>query len=301
MSAIVTQFEAYLLTEKRVSQNTFAAYKNDMQQLLAFLCKNKIKLEQATIKDLKAFLQHLTQLHMSARSRARKISTLKTFYAWAENTLGWQNSTFDLGFPRLEKKLPEYLTEQELEKLFAIAQEDDTAVGIRNQIILCMLYSSGMRISELVNLHISNIHFDTGYVHVAGKGGKERVVPLPQPMLLFVKKYIQSTYKKLFIGKRIANQGEWLFPIVHGKRVKPISRQAFWIILKRFCKKAGIQRSVSPHTLRHSLATHLLKKGANLRSLQLLLGHEHISTVQIYTHLETEHLRKVYDKKHPRA
>ncbi len=300
MKAILTKFEAYLLTEKCVSQNTFSAYKSDLEQVTSFLAQKNTSLEHATRKDLKQFLQHLTTNKLSARSRARKLSSLKALYAWADIMLGWENITIDLSFPKLEKKLPNYLTEKEIEQLFSAAQHNITPVGVRNKVMLYLLYVSGMRISELIKIKCSDIHFDTGFIHVGGKGGKERMVPLPDPMIMLLRSYLQTAHKQL-IAKYPPDQIEFIFPVMYGGKIKAITRQSFWIILKEFCKKAQIGRSVSPHTLRHSLATHLLKKGANLRSLQMLLGHETISTVQIYTHVETDHLRKVYDKKHPRA
>jgi integrase/recombinase XerD len=300
MKSVLTKFEAYLLTEKRVSQNTFSAYQGDLEQVIDFFTKKNISFQHATRKDLKLFLQTLTTHSLSARSRARKLSTLKAFYAWAHTMLGWENITIDISFPKLEKKLPNYLTEQEIEQLFDAVKGHLTPVGERNKIMLYLLYVSGMRISELIKLKCEDIHFDTGFIKIAGKGGKERMVPLPDPMILLLRSYMQTTHKQL-IPKYPSDQIGFMFPVMYGGKVKAITRQSFWIILKEFCKKAQIDKPVSPHTLRHSLATHLLKKGANLRSLQMLLGHETISTVQIYTHVETDHLRKIYDKKHPRA
>lgn len=300
MSEIIAKFQAYLLTERRVSENTYKSYCYDIQQLLDFFAKHNYLLESVTSKQLKEFLYYLTELNVGARSRSRKISMLKTFYKWAAQKHGWHNHAEKLQLPKFEKKLPQYVTQEELEKLFDTAQRDDSPEGFRNQVMLCLLYTSGVRISELVHIKISDIQFDTRVVRIMGKGGRERMVPLPDSMLNLLYRYINTTYHDLFTSSRIAKKDKWLFPVVYGKKVKPISRQAFWVILKRLCQEADI-KSISPHKLRHSLATHLLKKGAHLRSLQLLLGHEHISTVQIYTHLETDHLRKVYDKKHPRS
>lgn len=300
MRSILTKFEAYLLTEKRVSQNTFAAYHYDLEQVSDFFIVKNISFEHATPQDFKEFLQHLVDKKLSARSRARKLSALKSLYAWAAARLGWNNATIDLAFPKLEQTLPRYLTEQEIERLFSGAQHNTTALGIRNKTMLYMLYASGARISELIALKRSDIYFDTGFIRLGGKGGKERLVPLPDSMVILIRSYLETTHKNL-VPHYPAENVEYLFPVIYRGVIKPITRQSFWIILKKLCKKAQLDRSVSPHTLRHSLATHLLKKGANLRSLQMLLGHETIATVQIYTHVETDHLRKVYDKKHPRA
>ena len=182
---------------------------------------------------------------------------------------------------------------------------------------LYLLYVSGMRISEMVNLQVAQIQFDTNFITVSGKGGKGRVVPLLAPMMALFGAYVNETLPGLigFYFAKASNfakassdrslgrskKNSYLFPIIYAQKIKPISRQAFWVILKELWAKTGSKKSISPHQLRHSLATHMLKKGVDLRSLQLLLGHENLSTVQIYTHLDVTYLRDVYDKKHPRA
>ncbi len=298
MSAILAKFEAYLLAEKRVTANTYSAYKSDLEQFIRYLQGNNKTFNTITQKDLKEYLKKLNEQFLKARSRSRKLSAIKAFYVWAGDHLGLENITVDIAFPKLERRLPQYLSEQEVEKLIEVAHENGSQRGVRNRVMLSLLYVSGMRISELTTMKVSDLHLDTGCINVAGKGGKERIVPVPQGMVALLKNYIEKVHKKL-INKRVKHI-EYLFPVLYARKVKPITRQSFWIILKKICADAGI-KLISPHKLRHSLATHLLKKGANLRSLQLLLGHEAISTVQIYTHVETEHLRKVYDKKHPRA
>ncbi|MEX0940681.1 MAG: tyrosine recombinase [Candidatus Babeliales bacterium] len=299
MKSVLTQYEAYLLTQKRAAPNTCDAYKRDLEQAAYFLKEHEKDFENATHADLKLFLHQLVNLQLSARSRSRKLSSLKAFYAWAYEILGWENITTDLVFPKLEKRLPQYLTEQEIELLFETAQKDSSILGIRNHLMLCLLYVSGVRITEMIKLKIADIQFDSGFIKISGKGGRERLVPLPQGVFSLLRTYLDTTHKKLISLKN--ENIEYLFPIVYSGKVKPISRQSFWMILKQLCNQANIKRPVSPHTLRHSLATHLLKKGVNLRLLQMLLGHESIATVQIYTHIETDHLRKIYDEKHPRA
>jgi integrase/recombinase XerD len=158
-----------------------------------------------------------------------------------------------------------------------------------------------MRVSELVSLTIDQIHFDTGFVSIQGKGGKERMVPIPQNVLELLRFYLETVYDKLLAKNVLSEEKKYLFAVIYQKKIKPISRQLFWSALKKIISKSGIKKNISPHTLRHSLATHLLKKGANIRLLQVLLGHEQLTTVQIYTHLEDSHLREEYDKKHPRA
>jgi integrase/recombinase XerD len=290
MKICVEQFFTYLLTQKCVAGNTFAAYKADMLQFLSFLEMHHLIGTELTIKELKLFLQSLKQASLSASSMSRKISTLKLFFTFTAQQGLLPNLAQQLKFPKLEKRLPLYLSEAEIEMLLQSAQADGSTYAQRNKVMLYLLYVTGLRISELTGLKITAIAWDTGFLQVDGKGGKQRMVPLPMPMIALLKEYVSA-----------AKPADFLFPIKYAGTVRPITRQAFWGILKQLCKKAGINRSISPHQLRHSLATHLLQRGADLRSLQMLLGHENLSTVQIYTHVETSHLRQVYDKKHPRS
>jgi integrase/recombinase XerD len=300
MSALLTKFHAYLLTEKRVAPNTFSAYKRDIDQFVAYLKIQNRFLEKAQQDDIKEYLKYAKEtLHLTARSLTRKIASLKVLFLYLHEHHGMPNVAQDLVFPKLEKKLPSYLSESEIRRLLEAAENDTSQIGMRNKVILYLLYVSGMRISELIALKISHLHFDTGFIDVQGKGGKARMVPIPQPVLELIKEYL-STVHAAFTdnGKR---QTDFVFPTYYGKIIKPITRQAVWIALKTLCKKSGLEKSIHPHQLRHSLATHMLKNGVDLRSLQMLLGHENLATVQIYTHLETSYLRKVYDKKHPRS
>jgi integrase/recombinase XerD len=303
MNFQVIQFEAYLLAQKRVAKNTLLSYMQDINQLMNFLnSKNISDLNLVKIKDLKLFLQFLKEKqNSSARSMARKISSIKIFFKFLQQNYNIQNIATELTFPKLEKKLPNYLSEEEIEKLLEQAQKDQTDLGIRNKLMLFLLYVTGMRISELCNLSISNIQFDSGFISVNGKGGKGRLVPIPQTLIKEMQEYLNKIHPKLIGRKSSFQSNDYLFPVLYSGKIKNISRQAFWIILKRIAVCAGINKSISPHKLRHSLATHLLRKGANLRSLQLLLGHENLSTVQIYTHVDTGYLRKIYDKYHPRS
>lgn len=301
MKDLVSKFEAYLLTEKRVAANTFAAYKNDLDQLVAYLEKNAIVREAVTPEVIKNFIYHVSSLRVSARTLSRKISSLKIFFSYLEERFGFSNCAQELTFPKLEKRLPAALSEQELEKLFETADADRTDIGFRNKVMLYLLYVSGMRISELVNTTISDVHFDTGFLSVTGKGGKGRLIPLPQPMLALLDQYLKTTHRTFVDVDHGSRATDFLFPTLYAGKVKAITRQSFWLFLRQLWEKSGITRHLSPHTLRHSFATHMLSRGADLRSLQLLLGHENIGTVQIYTHVETSYLREMYDKKHPRS
>lgn len=294
---IQTKFEAYLLTEKCVSKNTFSSYQKDLNQFIEFLEKKGIFLQKLIGDDLKAFVHYLYGLKLSARSIARKISTLKTFFSYLTRNFDIKNSAKELHIPKIEKRLPTYLTEDEVSCLLTYSEKDRTPLGIRNSLMLYLLYSSGMRVSELINIKIADIHFDTRFIAIDGKGGKQRMIPLPQAIMLMVHDYLQKHAHLVTSAPDLI----YLFPILYGKKIKPISRQSCWIILKRMCEQAGIKRAISPHQLRHSFATHMLEKGVDLRSLQVLLGHEEITTVEVYTHVETSQLRQIYDKKHPRS
>jgi len=302
MESILTKFEAYLLTEKRVSENTFAAYRRDVYQFVDFLrTEHRLPLKKTEREHLKGFLHHLNSQNVAPRSLARKISSLKVLYSYLHRFHEWENLADDLIFPKLEKRLPRYLQEDEIERLFEVADLDTSPAGIRNKVMLYLMYVSGMRVSELTTMTVGQIQFDSNLITVSGKGGKGRMIPIPKAMMELLRKYTETVLSDLLnkAGKR--RKGDFLFPVHYGGTIRPISRQAFWGILKKMWKKTGIQKTVSPHQLRHSLATHMLKNGVDLRSLQLILGHENLATVQIYTHLETGYLRKVYDKKHPRS
>lgn len=296
---VQTNFEAYLLTEQRVATNTFFSYKRDINQFVGFLEKNVIVLETITGDELKQFVHHLYGLKLSARSIARKISTLKTFFAYLSNRCGMKNNAKELHIPKIEKRLPSYLTQEEVTRILTYSEQDRSPLGIRNSMMVYLLYGSGMRVSELVSIKISDIHFDTRFISIEGKGGRQRMIPLPQSVMMLLSNYLQ-THAAPSAFNSIANP-LYLFPIQYGKKIKAISRQSCWMILKKICEQAGIKRAISPHQLRHSFATHMLEKGVDLRSLQVLLGHEEITTVEVYTHVETSQLRKIYDKKHPRS
>jgi integrase/recombinase XerD len=294
------QFEAYLLTEKRVSDNTFAAYSRDIRQLFQYLKNRRVRIEKCAKEHLRNFLKVLKEQGVSAKSLSRKISAMKLFYVFLKERYQLPNVAGALTFPTIEKKLPNYLSEEEVQQLLIAAHYDTSYRGIRNKIMLYLLYASGVRVSELVSMSVDQLHFDSGFVHVVGKGKKERVIPLPKNLLDLLRYYLDHVYPKLLPGQSDFKTN-YLFFSVYKNVVKPMSRQFFWQVLKKILMQAGITRNVSPHSLRHSLATHLLKNGADIRSLQMLLGHENLSTVQVYTHLSNPQLREVYDKKHPRA
>jgi len=302
MDQIILQFEAYLLAQKRVSSNTLTSYMCDIRQFEDFIRSKEVPWQSLEIKQVKEFLRFLKEeQNSSARSMARKISTLKVFFKFLNQQYGTQNLAIDLTFPKIEKRLPNYLSEEDIEKLLNNALQDKTDIGVRNKLMLYLLYVTGMRITELITLTISSIQFDTGFISINGKGGKGRIVPIGQSMVQDINHYLNNVHNKLLGKNREFRSTDFLFPVLYAGKIRHITRQAFWGILKKMAMQSGVNKTLSPHKLRHSLATHLLKNGANLRSLQLLLGHENLSTVQIYTHIDTGYLRKIYDKYHPRS
>jgi integrase/recombinase XerD len=296
-------FQTYLLTEKRVSQNTFLAYKRDIDQFGLFLKQRRVEISSCKKDHLKAFLKDLKDQGLSAKSLSRKISSIKRFFDFLNLKYDVPNISAALTFPKIEKTLPNYLSESELKKLLNAANLDHSIKGQRNKVMLYLLYATGVRVSELVNLTFDQIHFDTGFIQLVGKGNKERSIPLPKNILELLIYYRDQIYPKLIpSGIHIDHkQQNFVFITLHKNQIKHMSRQLFWLALKKILLKSNILKNISPHSLRHSLATHLFEKGADIRSLQLILGHENLATVQIYTHLENKHVRKIYDEKHPRA
>jgi integrase/recombinase XerD len=298
----VASFETFLASEKRVARNTFLAYKKDIVQLLEYLETQKTTLKNCSSKHLKQFLKVFKKQGLSSKTLSRKVSSMKLFFGFLADNHGFANHAQNLIFPKIDKSLPTYLTEEEVYRLLDTTDQDTTYRGIRNKVMLYLLYSTGMRVTELVEMTIDRIHFDSGFVSIVGKGNKERMVPVPRKILFLINQYLDTVYEKL-VPAKVLQQGHinYLFPSCYQGKVKPLSRQLLWSILKKTLYNSGITKNISPHSLRHSLATHLLKNGANIRSLQLFLGHEQLTTVQIYTHLENKQLREIYDKKHPRA
>ncbi len=299
LSDFITKFEAYLLTERRVAQNTLMAYQQDLRQFQTF-CKlqNIVSPDQVGLPDLKQFLSYLKDRGIAARSLARKIASIKGLFSYGASRYGFTNHAQELQSPKLKKTLPKALSEEEVGQLFQAANEDLSPIGKRNSIMLYIMYVTGMRVSELISLKTHYVHRDTALVAIEGKGGRQRMIPIPDSMMTLLTEYMDGTRPSLL--KKLGNS-DFLFPVVYGKKVKAMSRQGFWIIVKQLWKKAKITRPMSPHTLRHSFATHMLQQGANLRSLQILLGHEQLNTVQIYTKIDTSYLRDIYNKKHPRS
>ena len=301
MKQLFYKFEQYLITEKMVAVNTLKAYQRDIIQCINFLeSRGRNSFDQVIAQDIKDFLHHLRlTLKISARTASRKLSSLKSFSKFIQYHYDQPDFTYQVSFPKLEKSLPKFLTQDQVLHLFSVAQSDTSLAGQRNYVMISLMYVCGVRVSELIELTSSNINFSDGLLHVTGKGGKQRIVPLPESMVAMLQAYLLNVQPYLF--KNMTITSDILFPILYADQVKPMTRQGFWGILKHIVIQSGLPETISPHVLRHSIATHLLKKGANLRLLQMALGHEQLQTVQVYTHVEVSHLRALYNEKHPRA
>ena len=301
MKESVEGFLNYLEVEKGVSPNTTAAYRNDLNQLVELL-EPKLNGEggtgswsQVDSSLLSDYALSLQDRGYSETTKARKIASVKSLFKFlAREGLITGRSTEMLSSPRIGRALPKSLTLDEVERLLAETSKSDTREALRDKAMLELLYASGMRVSELVSLNLGDVNLREGYVRCFGKGSKERLIPLHDSAIQAVQEYMKSARPALpYTTKETA-----LFLNRRGER---LTRQGFWLILKGYAKQADIKTRITPHTIRHSFATHLLRGGASLRHVQELLGHASITTTQVYTHLASEHVREEYDKAHPRA
>ena len=288
-------FKAYLQLERSLAGNSIEAYLSDLEKLTSFLLEHGIKKNpsELELKDLQQFIKWIAELGMTQSSQARIISGLRTFYKYCLlEDISTVDPTTLLEAPKLKRTLPDVLSFDEIENI--IAQIDvSTAEGTRNKAILEIMYSCGLRVSEVVNLKLSQLYLDVGFIRVIGKGNKERLVPIGSSAI----KYIHL-YKNHVRNHQAVQMGEEdiLFLNRRGRR---LSRVMIFLIIKDLVAKAGIAKNISPHTFRHSFATHLVEGGADLRAVQEMLGHESITTTEIYTHLDREFLRKTLEKFHP--
>lgn len=286
----IEDFESYLLLEKKYSKNTIVSYQNDLSKFKEYFIKEKKSLKSLDNNDLKAYVQSINK-SMSAKSVSRNISTLKSFYKFLmiEKYVNKSPLT-NVVNPKVKKELPKVLSEEEVIKLLDFQINDN--YGYRNKAMLELMYSSGLRVSELINLKMTDVDLELEVVRIFGKGSKERIIPLGAYASLALKEYI--TYYRGSLLKE--KNSDYLFLSSRGDKM---TRQAFFKILKKIAKEQGIKTEFSPHTLRHSFATHLLKHGADLRSIQELLGHSDVSSTQIYTHISNEKLKENYKEAHP--
>jgi len=289
-------FKAYLRLEKSVSENTLEAYYHDVAMFQRFLEEKKYDLspEKVELKNLQEFLVWIGELEIVARSQARLISGIRAFYKYLlmEDAIK-QNPADLLELPKLPRKLPEVLSVEEIDMI--IEQIDmSKPEGQRNKAMLEVLYCCGLRVSELVGLKISDVSFDEGYIRVIGKGNKQRIVPLGNGAAKFISVYMKGVRCHLSIKK---GAEDILFLNRNGNK---LSRVMVFLILQKLKEQAGLHKHISPHTFRHSFATHLVEGGADLRAVQEMLGHESITTTEIYTHLDREYLRDAILRFHPR-
>ncbi len=290
---MVRDYEQYLIVERSLSDNTKDAYLEDLAKLLSYFATENIEAENATLTDLECFVTSLVELGISARSQARIISGIKSFYKFLilEDAIS-DDPTELLECPSLGRHLPEVLS---IEEIDAIEAQIDTSTptGRRNLAIVEMLYSCGLRVSELSNLKISNLALDQEFISVFGKGDKQRLVPIGEGSIDIVKDWIND---RMEMDNVKDSERDYLFLSNRGKH---ISRITIFVLIKDLAEKAGITKNISPHTFRHSFATHLLEGGADLRSIQEMLGHESILTTEIYTHINVDHLRDQIMQYHP--
>lgn len=290
---LIYQFLTYLRVERGLSPNTIQSYRRDLEQFGEFLRQREKTWLNCEENDLFLFSYQWKNAGKAARSIARMMATMRGFFAFlAAEGKRKDNPTIYLQAPKLEQNLPHVLSEQTMDKLLDGVPHSD--LDIRNQAMVELLYSSGLRVSELIGLKPSEVSLDVGYVRCIGKGRKERIVPLGEPAIAALKNYIGGARKRL--DKK--GNAVTLFLNAHGR---PLTRQGFWQILKEYAVKRGVKDEIYPHMLRHTFATHLLDNGADLRSVQEMLGHADIATTQIYTHLTHKHLLEVFRKAHPRA
>ena len=295
-SEAIENYANYLRFEKNASENTIEAYVSDLQKLQDFAEQNLMNITPITIsyEHLQEFLYQISKINYSERTQARWISSIKGFFSFLlGDELREDNPSALLETPKLGLYLPDTLSLEEIEKLIS-ATEENTDLAKRNRCMIEVLYGCGLRVSELTELQISNINFKENYLKIQGKGDKVRFVPLADYTADFIKNYINNIRSKQKINPK---HSDILFLNSRGAQ---ISRQMVFLIIKEIVRKAGIQKNISPHTFRHSFATHLLQNGADLRFIQEMLGHSSITTTEIYTHLNTEELHETILKYHPR-
>lgn len=296
MEQFIHEYEMYLNVEEKLSKNTTENYISDITQYCNYLSKYRhiTDPENITIEDVRSYLSSLKRNHISSSSQSRKLSAMKSFHKFLmlEKYVS-KNVAKLVQNPKQEKKLPSVLSIEEVDNLLNCLTED-TPLELRNKTMIELTYSSGLRVSELINLKVSDLHLQNGFIQIFGKGSKERIVPVGEEAIDLINKYLE-TARLLFVNNK---SKDYVFLTRLGSKM---SRQMFFEIIKEKAKLAGITKDVSPHKLRHSFASHLLERGIDLRLIQELLGHESISTTEIYTHINNTRLKNVYLNAHPRA
>ncbi|MFZ5817422.1 MAG: site-specific tyrosine recombinase XerD [Bacillota bacterium] len=294
MNNLIHEFINYLSVERGLAMNTLESYGRDLRQYSQFLEEDDSHLDAVSRTTILNYLMFLQQQGKATATIARRLAALKAFYQFLVREKRIKSDpTANLESPKLEKRLPRVLTVGEVERL--LAQPDGMQpAGMRDRAMLELLYATGIRVSELVSLNVGDVNLEAGYIRCAGRGSKERIVPLGSLAIQSVREYLESGRSRLVKDR----DEQALFVNHHGNR---LTRQGFWKIVKKYADDARIENEITPHTLRHSFATHLLENGADLRSVQEMLGHADISTTQIYTHVTKGRIKEVYARTHPRA
>ncbi len=295
MDYLLEMYINYLAAVRGLTENSRDAYYRDLNRFVNFLKDHVSDMSGATGDHIVQYLASLKEEGLSERSIARHFSAIKGFYSYLhdENILQ-ENPTVTLEPPRKGQHLPDVMSFDEVERLLKAPEQGNDAQSLRDKAILETLYATGMRVSELISIRTKDVNLKKGFTWCLGKGEKERLVPLGESAVRSIRRYLHEARPELMKDRYC----EYLFVSRLGKKM---SRQACWIVIKKYLKQAGLPETISPHTLRHSFATHLLEHGADLRSLQLMLGHSDISTTQVYTHVSATRLKNVYDEYHPRA
>jgi len=290
----VSRFLDAVWMERGLSSNTLAAYRADLTALARWLTERQVTITHTSRADLQAFIAWRVHAGARPRSTARQLSSFRRFFRYLvrENEIR-EDPTAQIAMPKIGRSLPKSLTEEEVESLLSAPTVNDP-LGNRDRCMLEVLYATGLRVSELVNLKYNQINTNQGVIRIMGKGNRERLIPLGEEAVRWLTDFVRAPRSEILLDRTT----DYLFPTRRGDRM---TRQAFWHIIKRYARKAVIDKELSPHTLRHAFATHLLNHGADLRVVQMLLGHSDLSTTQIYTHVARERMKEMHGTHHPRG
>lgn len=297
MQAQVDEFLDYLAAEKGYSDNTLAAYRNDLGQFTQYLVNqtDAARWDEISKSQIVDYILHMKELEYASSTVARKVAAVKSFFHYLRDEGVIENDpTLSLESPKVKKHLPKAISEEDVERLLAEPTRSDSPKALRDSALLEVLYATGMRVTELVSLNVEDVDLEAGTVYCLGKGDRERVVPIYDQASLILGRYLNEGRPHL-----LRDAGEKALFLNH--RGERLTRQGLWLIIKHYVDAIGIESEVTPHTLRHSFATHMLHGGAKLRDVQKLLGHANISTTQVYTQVTRDHLREAYNEAHPRA
>lgn len=291
---LVSRFLDAVWMERGLSTNTLAAYRADLTALARWLAERNTQMVATTRADLQDFIAYRVHAGARPRSTARQLSSFRRFFRYlVRESLIKEDPTAQIAMPKIGRSLPKSLTEEEVESLLSAPTVNDP-LGNRDRTMLELLYATGLRVSELVNLRTAQVNLNQGVIRILGKGNRERLIPLGEEAVRWITDFARGPRAEILLER----QTDYLFPTRRGDRM---TRQAFWHIIKRYARKAGVAKELSPHTLRHAFATHLLNHGADLRVVQMLLGHSDLSTTQIYTHVARERMKELHSQHHPRG